>query len=75
MRQGPYFLVNILAVLFSISGGSETNSKFGWVVGWVGGMDELTVKLSAINQVEVEVKAEFDKIMMILNWFLNLQIY
>ena len=44
--QGQYFLVNILLVLFSISGGSETNSKFGYVVGWVGGMEELRIKLS-----------------------------
>ena len=27
--QGQYFLVNILSVLVSITGGSETNSKFG----------------------------------------------
>ena len=40
VRQGQYILVNILAVLFSISGGSETNSKFGWVFEWLSGMEE-----------------------------------
>ena len=43
------FSCKILALLFSISGGSETNSKFGWVVGWGVGMDELTIKLSQLS--------------------------
>ena len=39
MGQGQYFLVNISAVLFSIYGGSETNSNYYdfWVGVWVGG--------------------------------------
>ena len=36
VRRGQYFLVNILAVLFSVSGGSERNSKSSWfLVGWL----------------------------------------
>ena len=32
-----YLLVNILALLFSVSGGSESNSKSSWVLGgWLG---------------------------------------
>ena len=46
MRQGQYFLVNSLAVLFSISEGSETNSKFGREVGLVDSMEKLLIKLS-----------------------------
>ena len=43
--QGQYFLANSLAVLFRISGGSETNSKFGWEVRLVGGIEKLRKKL------------------------------
>ena len=40
------FSCKYFSFLFSISGGSETDSKFGWLVGWVGGMEELRIKLS-----------------------------
>ena len=43
------FSCKILALLFSISGGSETNSKQGWVVWRVGGMEELRIKLSQLS--------------------------
>ena len=62
MRQGQYFLISISAVLFSISGGSETDSKFGWVVGWVGGMEELTINLSQLStKLKLKLKLNFAK--------------
>ena len=45
----------------------------GWLGRWHGRIDNKAI--SAFKQVEVEVRAEFGKIMMILHWFLNLQIY
>ena len=75
MRQGQYFLVNIFALLFSISGGSETNSKYGWEAGWVGDVEELRVKLSQLLiKLKLEFKLSLEKITVILIWFLNLQI-
>ena len=41
---GQYFLGNISAVLFILSGSSETNSKFGWLVGLRGGQKNKNVK-------------------------------
>ena len=45
----------------------------GWLGRWHGRIDNKAI--SAFKKVEVEVRAEFGKIMMILHWFLNLQIY
>ena len=59
MRQGQYFLVDILAVLFSISGGSEKNSKSSSFLGrWLGnfGVKELRIKLS---QLSIKLKSKF----------------
>ena len=49
MRQGQNILVNNLTVLFSLSEGSETISKFGWEVGLVGSMEKLRIKLSQLS--------------------------
>ena len=61
MQQGHYFLVNILAVLLSLSGGSETKSKFGWEVGWVGGMEKLRIQLpQRSTKLKLKLKLSFE---------------
>ena len=65
MWQGQYFLGNILAVSFSISGCSETKSKYGWKAGGVGDVEELKVKLSQ-QLFKLKFKLSLEKIMVIL---------
>ena len=62
MRQGQYFLVNSSAVLFFISEGSETNSKFGWEVGLVGSMEKLKIKILQLsNKLKLMLKLSMAK--------------
>ena len=69
MRQGQYFLVKFL-LFYSVY--LEVQKPIQNRGGWHGIIENKAI--SAFNEVEVEVKAEFGKIMMNLNWFLFLYV-
>ena len=46
--------------MFKLSQADNSVLFEGWVVGWVGGVEKLRIKLSQLStKVEVEVEAEF----------------
>ena len=70
VRQCQYFLVNILAVLFCISEGSETNSNFVWEVGLVGSMEKLKIIISQVsNKLKLMLKLSLAKLWSFWNGF------